>query len=257
MKKGFSLIEMLIYIAVFSIVSVFLIAILTTFTRIEVRQTAVNDVNGQISFVSNVVQQLVQNSSLVNMTDGVTTSTLNLRTASSSQDPTLVYASGTALYLEQGSAASVALTNANVNVTNFSVTPYENPGGATVVQMNLSLTYNNPNPASQFAQSMQIAVAKTSAATFDSSLYPASSTSLNFGSAVNPWGNGYFSGNLNVSGEVFSGTGVSGATALKANGNVGFSNSSQGLILMAPGGTCFLVSVNASGTLSTVTAACP
>lgn len=170
MKKGFSLIEMLIYIAVFSIVSVFLIAILTTFTRIEVRQTAVNDVNGQISFVSNVVQQLVQNSSLVNMTDGVTTSTLNLRTASSSQDPTLVYASGTALYLEQGSAASVALTNANVNVTNFSVTPYENPGGATVVQMNLSLTYNNPNPASQFAQSMQIAVAKTSAATFDSSL---------------------------------------------------------------------------------------
>ncbi len=257
MKKGFTLVELLIYVAIFAVTAIFLVAILTTFTRIQLRQSAVNEVNHQVSFVSSVVKQLVQGSSLVDMTDGVTTSTLDLRMASSSSDPTLVYSSGTAVYMQQGSSSPVALTNSSVNVTNFSVTKYESPGGAAIVQLNLSLAYNNPNPASQFSQSLQVAVARISAATFDSSLYPASSTSLDFGSVVNPWGNGYFSGNLNVGGEVLSGSGVSGATAMKANGNIGFTSSAQGPVLMAPGGTCFLIGVNASGTLTTVAAACP
>ncbi|MCL4399916.1 type II secretion system GspH family protein [Patescibacteria group bacterium] len=256
-KKAFSLVELLVYVAIFAVSAVFLVAILTTFTRIQLRQGAMNEVNHQISFVSDVVKQLVQNSSLIDMTDNVTTSTLNLRMASSSLDPTSVYASGTTIYLDQGSSSPVALTNSSVNVTNFSVTKYENPGGAAIVQMNVSMSYNNPNPSSQFTQSLQVAVARISAATFDSSIYPASSTSLDLGSLANPWGNGYFSGNVNVSGIVYSGSGVSGATAMKANGNVGFTSSNQGLILMAPGGSCFLVGVNASGTLVTSAAACP
>ena len=256
-KNGFSLVELLIYIAIFAVISIFLVAILTTFTKIQVQQTASNEVNHQISFISSVVKQMVQNSSLVDMTDGVTTSTIDLRMSSSSADPTLIYASGTVVYLEQGNSSPVALTNSNVNVTNFSATKYESPGGASIVQVNMSLAYNNPSPASQFTQSLQIAAARISAATFDSSLYPASSTSLDLGSAANPWGNGYFGGNLNVSGQVNSGSGVSGATALKANGNVGFSTAAQGLILKSSGGTCFLVGVNASGTLTTAVTTCP
>ncbi len=256
-EKGFSLIELLIYIAIFAVVSIFLVAILTTFTRIQVQQTASNEVNHQISFVSSVVKQMVQNSSLVDMTDGVATSTIDLRMASSSADPTLIYASGTMVYLEQGSSSPVALTNSNVNVTNFSATKYESPGGASIVQVNMSLAYNNSSPANQFSQSLQIAAARISAATFDSSIYPASSTSLDLGSAANPWGNGYFSQNLNVSGQINSGSGVSGATAMKANGNIGFSSAAQGLILMSPGGSCFLVGVNASGTLATSLVTCP
>ncbi len=256
-KEAFSLVELLIYIAIFAIISIFLVAILTTFTRIQVRQTSVNEVNHQITFVSGVVKQMIQNSSLVDMTDAVTTSTIDLRMASSSVDPTLIYASGTVVYLQQGSSSPVALTDSSVNVTNFSATKYQNPGGTSIVQVNMSLAYNNPNPASQFNQSLQIAAARISAATFDSSLYPASSTSLDLGSAANPWGNGYLSGNLNVSGQVNSGSGASGATAMKANGNIGFTSSAQGLVLMAPGGSCFLVGVNASGTLATSLVTCP
>lgn len=251
------MIELLIYIAIFAVISIFLVAILTTFTKIQVRQTSVNEVNRQVTFVSGVVKQMVQNSSVVDMTDGIATSTIDLRMASSSIDPTLIYASGTAVYLQQGNASPIALTNSSVNVTNFSAAKYENPGGTSIVQLNLSLAYNNPNPASQFTQSLQIAAARISAATFDSSLYPASSTSLDFGSAAAPWGNGYFSGNVNVSGEIISGSGVSGATALKANGNVGFGSSNQGVILKSSGGSCFLVGVNSSGTLTTTLATCP
>ncbi len=263
-KEGFSLVELLIYIALFAVISLFLVGILTTFTRIQVRQSAANEINNQISFVSSVVKEMVQNSSLVYLQDGVTTSTLDLRMASSSVDPTLIYASGTAIYLQQGNAAPVALTNSNVTVNNFSVTPYKNPGGSTVVQTNLSLTYNNPNPASQFSQSLQLAVARISAATFDSALYPASSTSLDVGSAASPWGNGWFNGSLHVfnadtasnQGEIYAGTGVSGSVALKANGNVGFYSASQGLILNS-GSNCYLLGVNASGTLSTTLVSCP
>jgi prepilin-type N-terminal cleavage/methylation domain-containing protein len=256
-QAGFTLVELLIYIAIFSIFSIFLVSILSTFTRIQVRQVGVNEVNHQINFVSTVIQSMVKKSSLINMPDGIVTSTINLRMASSTLDPTIIYASGTAIYMVQGNNSPTMLTDSNVNVTNFSAIKYPTSGGSYIVQVNLSLTYNNPNPASQFSQSLQFAVSRISAATFDSPLYPASSTSLDLGSVSTPWGNGFLSGNLNVGGTIYSGSGSPGNTALKANGNIGFANSSQGLILVAPGGSCFLVGVNASGTLVTSAATCP
>jgi len=256
-SKGFTLVELLIYIAIFSIFSIFLVSILSTFTRVQVRQMSVNEVNHQINFVSSIIQEMVKNSSLINMPDGVVTSSINLRMASSSLDPTIIYASGTAIYMLQGNNSPVMLTDSNVNVSNFSAIKYPSGGGSYIIQVNLSLSYNNPNPASQFSQSLQFAIGRISAATFDSSLYPASSTSLDLGSPSSPWGNGFLSGNLTVGGTIYSGSGVSGNTALKANGNIGFVNSNQGLILMAPGGSCFLVGVNASGTLITSAATCP
>ena len=247
--------------------AVFLTAILLTITRIQTRQNSVNDVNQQVSFVANTVQQLVQQSSLINMTSGVATSTLNLRMASSTMDPTLVYASGTAIYLSEGtlipSSTPVALTNSNVNVNNFMVTKYENPGGLALVQLGITMTYNSPTPTAQLTRSIQTAIARVSAANFDSAVFPtAVSSTLTLGTAALPWYTGYFNNNVSIGGQygqVGLGTAFSASTnvLLKSAGNIGFTGSSYGIILTSPGGSCFLLGISDAGFITTSSKTCP
>lgn len=267
LSGGYSLIELLIYVAIFATTAVFLTAILVSVTKIQTRQNSVNEVNQQIAFVAGTVQQLVQQSSLIDMTSGTATTTLNLRMASSTLDPTVIFASGTAIYLSEGtvipSSTPVALTNSNVTVNNFLATKYENPGGLALVQLGLMMTYNSPTPSAQLTRSLQTAIARVSAANFDSSVYPtAVSSTLTLGTAVLPWYTGYFNSNISiggVNGQIGLGTGASASTnvLLKAAGNIGFSASSYGIILNSPGGTCFLLGISNAGIITTSTATCP
>jgi len=266
-KKGYSLIELLVYVAIFAVSAIFLTAILLTITKVQTRQNSVNDVNQQVSFVANTVQQLVQQSSLIDMTSGAATTTLKLRMASSTMDPTLVYASGTAIYLSEGtlipSSTPVALTNSNVNVNSFTVTKYENPGGLALIQLGLTMTYNSPTPATQLTRSVQTAIARVSAANFDSAVFPTSvSSTLTLGTASFPWYTGYFNNNVSLGGQygqVGLGTGFSPSTnvLLKSAGNIGFTASTYGVILTSPGGSCFLLGISNSGIVTTSSIACP
>ena len=80
-RKGFSLIELLVYVAIFVMSSVFLVSMFIIFTRIHVRQSSLNEVNSQVSFVNDVIQRLVRSSSVIGTAAGAATSTLTLRMA--------------------------------------------------------------------------------------------------------------------------------------------------------------------------------
>lgn len=266
-EKGYSLIELLVYVAIFAVSAVFLTAILLSVTRIQTRQNSVNEVNNQVSFVAGTVQQLVRDSSLIDMESGVATSTIRLRMASSTLDPTIIYASGTAVYLSEGSvipsSTPVVITNSNVTVNSFTATKYENPGGLSIIQLGITMTYNSPTPSAQLTRSLQTAIARVSAAQFDSAVYPTTaSSSLTLGTAVNPWYTGYFNNNVSIGGQYGQiGLGVdfspSTNALIKAAGNIGFSDSAYGVILKSAGGTCFLLGISNSGAIATSTATCP
>ncbi len=258
-QSGFTLIELLVYAAVFSVSAVFLVNILTAVTQTQVRQTSGNEVNQQISFVSQTIQNLVQQASLIENDAGVASSTLTLRMASSSIDPTIIYtyASGTAVYLEQGTSSPVMLTNDKVTVNNFSVTKFENPGSLAVVQVNLTLAYNTLSSQSKFSKSWWGAVTPASAATFDSSILPNSDSAYDIGGSSAKWNNGYFANNVQILGGIGLGTTPSLSAKLKSTGDIGFSSSAAGVILMSPGGTCFRLGISNAGTFTTSTATCP
>lgn len=259
-QSGFSLIELLVYTAIFAVSSVFLIAILGTITRIQTRQVAVNEVNQQISFVGTAIQKLVRDSSLVNITAGIPTSTLVLEMASSSASPTKVYVSSSLLYVEQGTSTIFTLTDSNVIVDNFTVTKYENTGGGfSVVQVDLTLSSNTSSTRDKVTRVLKSAIGRISAATFDSSINPNTDNSLDVGTAQTRWKNAYFAGNLQVDGRVGIGTTPpSGNFRMKSTGDIGFSTSTYGIVLTAPNGTsCYRLGVTNSGGITTTTATCP
>jgi type II secretory pathway pseudopilin PulG len=264
-REAFTLIEMLIYTAIFAVTSVFLLSILTTVTRTQLRQSSVNEVNQQLSFVASTIQRLVRTASFIADDTGIATTTLTLRMSASAADTTKIYAdsNGTALYIEEipsgsQSGTPIALTSDKVKVTNFSVTKYEEPGGLASVQVNLTLDYNTTNPQATVSKTWQSAIARISAATFDSSLLPNADATTDLGAAITRWRNLYLSGDASVAGSLGLGTTPpSSGTKLKSTGNIAIATSTAYLILMSPNGTCYRVGVSNGGGFTTSSVGCP
>ncbi|MDO8469780.1 MAG: prepilin-type N-terminal cleavage/methylation domain-containing protein [bacterium] len=267
-RTGFTLVELLVYIAIFSMAAVFLISILTTVTRTQVRQASANDVTREITFVADTIQRYVRAASAVESILGVPTSTLVLRMSTATvNDRVKIYVNseGTAIYVEEipdGQAAGtpVALTDDRVTVGQFLVTPFQNPGGTAVVEVNMTLVSSSGKQGAQVARSWQSAIAKVSAATFDSNLLPVSDIGPNrgIGTALRKWQDLFLSGTISTDGGVGIGTVAPAGTAkLRSAGDIGVTTSAAGIVLTSPNGTCYRIGVSNAGTITTSTATCP
>ncbi|MDI6734137.1 MAG: type II secretion system protein [Patescibacteria group bacterium] len=293
-KQAFTLVEILVYIAIFSIGATFLVGILTVVTKIELRQTSSNEVNQQIAFVANTVQRLVRESSLIENPAGISSSTLVLRMASSTRDPLKIFfdASSSLLYLKEGANNAVALTNNKVKVTEFFVTKYENPGSQALVQIDFTLDYNTDRSQSKFSRTWHSAIGRISAATFDDNIIP-SRSDYNIGQItaetwqrlyLGPGSNGFpsytFGGDSDTG--IFNGNGgginvlsfTTGGTErmnINGSGNINILSSAKikslsdifvvtstaGFILTSPNGSCFRLGISNGGNITTSSITCP
>ncbi|MEX1014688.1 MAG: type II secretion system protein [Candidatus Paceibacterota bacterium] len=250
-NKGFSLVELLIYIGIFAASAVFLVSILIIFTRIHVRQTSVNEVNSQVSFVNNFIQNKVREASLIDMNAGISTTTINLRMASSTMDPTLIYWEDETVFFKEGSNDPIPLTNSNVSISDFSVVKYQNPGGHDIAQVHLTVNYNTDNSRAEYQRSIRTAISRVSAATFDSDILPNQGNSFDIGNSSQNWRDAYFSGHIGV------GTTPVSSASIKVTDDISFTQSDIGVILVAPDSSCFRISIDNAGALSTSSVACP
>jgi len=253
-REGFTLIEVLMYLAIFSISAIFLINILSSSIKVQSQQSIANELNQQVSFVSSVIEREVQGASLIENPAGEASSTLVLRYSSSTLDPTYIFAdaSGTAVYIQEGSGTAQPLTNSLVAINDFTVTKYENAGGRAVVQVALTLKYNSGNPSHQLTRTLQTAITRISAATFDSNLLPNSNNSYDFGSGSFTWRNGYFSGSVGI------GTTNPGVKLVVSGSDAATTDAGAGWVVKTPNGSsCYRLGVNNSGTVSTTVVACP
>ena len=187
-KAGFTLIELLIYMAVFAIAVGLLSGILVTFTRVQGRESASAEVTQQLAFVQTTIQRLVREAVNIENQPGVFSSTLTLRMASPSSDPTIISSDADGIYLKQGLTGAVnPLTNNQVKVANFQVVKYENPGGHAIVQLDFSLTYNSQRVYQQITRGLKTSIGRVTAATFDDSLLPNTPNSFIIGNSTYPW----------------------------------------------------------------------
>lgn len=182
-RSGFTLIELLVFAAIFLIVSISFVTILISVTQVYMRQSAASEVNQQSLFVLQTIQRFVEQSSLIEMTVGETTSTLKLRMPSSTEDPTYIYFEpvAQAIWLRQTdnpAAPTSSLTTKNVKVVDLVFTKRSNATamapsiGHSSVGVTFTLAYNSQNPKQNFTQSLAMSVARVNAATFDSDIVP-------------------------------------------------------------------------------------
>jgi prepilin-type N-terminal cleavage/methylation domain-containing protein len=223
-RSAFTLIELLVASVLFSLVIISFMTILVSVTRVQVQQSSTAEVNGQSQFLLQQVKYYVANSSLVDMTVDVATTTLKLRMPGASSDPTyLSLASGT-VYLQQTSGGPlVPLTSSRVTVSGLSFVRRANPPAHDSVDVAFTISYNTSNIQQAFAEMFMTSVARVSAASFDSNLVPSSTATYSLGAAGAIWTSVnnvlYFSGS-NV------GVGVSTPQqTLEVNGGLRLNNS--------------------------------
>ncbi len=196
-RHGFTLVEMLIYTSIFVVMAMAFLAILGTFTRIDTAQQATSEVANQANFVVQQVRRLVAASSYFEV-KGAGSDELWLYPQGYTVNPTKIAKSGSAITLSEGGASAAPLTTGKVTVDALSFAKYANPPGPDVVQIDLTLSYVNPATAEKGTRSFRTAVARVSAATFDTDLVPSSDNFIDVGLAGTRWKNGVFAGGIGI-----------------------------------------------------------
>lgn len=262
-KKGFTIIELLIFSAIFAISSVAFIVILIAVTRIQVRQGAAAEVSGQSQFLLQTIQRYVEQSSLVEVPLDTATTTLKLRMVTSTTDPTYIYLSGGTAYLRETDAGvAVPLTSSRVTVSDLTFTKRENAGGHDSVAIAFIVAYNTENAQQKFSQALRTSIARVSAATFDSDIRASSTNTFKLGAAALEWqsinGTIFFSSSFNVG--IDSSQFTPNARLHVRNGHIyldGTVSSTNALVLRSSDGVCWRVNVNTAGTVVTASTTCP
>ncbi len=142
------------------------------------------------------IQYLVKQSSNIEIPANTTTSTLKLRMEDPSQDPTCLSLINGVIKLAQGpdsinrqncTSTVSDLTSSRVVVDTFNFRKFTQYPGHDTVSINIQITYNSLNPQSQIQRTLQSAIARVSAATFDSDIVPGGAYSFNLGQSGAPW----------------------------------------------------------------------
>jgi len=270
---GFSLIELLVYIAILAVVVGFIVTIFVTTMKIGSKETSSAEVTSQINYVSQAIQRMVKEASVIDIPAGVSTSTLKLRTALLTTDPTCIYLSSGTIKIAQGafpadsencnSTSTIDLTSSKIIVDNLVFTKLTSYPGHDSVAFEIQMSSNTSSTENRSTKVLKSSIARVSAATFDSSLLPGSANSYDVGQSGSYWrriiladgsaGSPAFSFNNNLSMGLFrAGTDILGfSTAgtqrmvIDALGNVGIGVSSPTSKLDVAG------DINASGNINT------
>ncbi len=225
-KSAFTLIELLLFAAIFVVIMIAFITMFVTITRVGTTQTAAAEVNQQGDFLLRQLQYYIEQSSLVELNQDAVTSTLKLRMAASSTDPTRIYLSGNMVYLQQTDGGTpFPLTSSKVNVTSLTFTKRSNPPALDAVSIAFSVAYNTSNTQQQFSRNLNTTIARVNAATFDANVLPTSTATYKLGANGQVWAS--------------------------VNDIIYFSGSSTGIGIASPGQT---LEVNGGMRLNTVTA---
>ncbi len=200
-NRGFTLVELLIYTGIFAVVSGLMIGILTTTLRVNQRESASAEATSQLNFILQTIQRLTRESSaiIVNSsstnfdtddTVGSQQTRLVLRMKdsvgnnSTDRDPIVIYAENNVIKLSEGRGAYQRisdLTNSRVLADNLKFTKYTQYPGHDTVAVDIQLTYNSQNPDSRVSRTLRTAIARVSAATFDSNLLPGADNTYEIG----------------------------------------------------------------------------
>ena len=256
-NKGFTLIEFLIYATVLSITAGMLVGILTNTLRIRSREAGNTEVAQQLSFVTNTIQSLVNDASLIDSvyetgneaggcTAAVNYCTLKLRFSSNTLDPTWIIASSTGIYIKRDAESPLTsadlLTNSDVIVDRLKFTKYVFAGGHDSVKIEIALTYNTDKPQLVVSRTLISVYGRAMAVTFDETLQPGTGSTYDVGQSGTRWKDGWFSGNVSVAGTLGVGTATAPVDTLQVVGDARVGTGTTGCLKDADGttltGTC-------------------
>ncbi|HSX07439.1 MAG TPA: type II secretion system protein [Candidatus Saccharimonadales bacterium] len=150
-QRGYTLLELLLYMAIISILLAATTAFLGVTVDARVKNQTVAEVNDQGVAVMDYIMQTIRNASSITAPAAAASSTsLTLVVPTGSLSPTVFSLSGTTLQVKEGAAAAVSLTNSKVQVTSLTFTNLTRSGTSGAVQVSFVMSRTNPNAHNEY-----------------------------------------------------------------------------------------------------------
>lgn len=153
-KKGFSLIEAVIYIAIFTMFVGALVNFTLNLNTSRLHSQTMLEVKGQGADLMRILTKTITNATAINYPGtGLSSGAISVNLPDASKSPTIFSGSGEAIYITEGANSAVALTNNKVKVTNLSfknVSKTATPG-TIQIRFTISNTANQKLPEQQYA----------------------------------------------------------------------------------------------------------
>ena len=248
MRRGFTFIELIIYLAVFLVISFVFSSVILTFTRLQSAHLSESELNNQLNFALQTIQKLIASSNTagifindgltpLNQDRGASNNTLILRrTGGVTKDPTLIYVKNydfgsgitiPALMIKEGNGAEKPLTTNKAGVASLTFTKNSNYLSHDLIKIVLRLD-SYPTTQNLATRTIQATIGRASAATFDDLIKPNSNNNFDIGTTTDKWRNGFFAGLLKSDGGVQINTPSTGKPSCS-------DASSRGMIWVTPG----------------------
>jgi type II secretory pathway pseudopilin PulG len=139
-NKGFTLVETLVYTAIFVIMVGGIATFATNIQSSRLRMQTLLEVNDQGNSIVRTIGQAIRNADSINSpTIGSNDSSLDLATLDIGTNPTNIYQTGETLYITEGGNDPVALSNNKVQVTNLTFSNLSRPSTPGVIQFRFTL----------------------------------------------------------------------------------------------------------------------
>ena len=138
---GISLVETIIYVAIFSMIVTTFVSFSSSMTTTRLHSQMTLEINDQGSKAMKIITQAIRNASGVNSpTIGNSASNLSLTMYSSPINPTVFSSSSGVLYITEGTGGQIALTNNKVVLSGLNFSNFSRASTSDIIKISFTLT---------------------------------------------------------------------------------------------------------------------
>lgn len=150
-QAGYTLIELLLYIAIVGS----LLTVITTFfgTAVDarVKGQTISEVDDQGTAVMDQITQSIRNAvSVTTPSTGSSGSTLTLAESGTGVNPTVYSLSGSTLQIKEGTTAAIPIASGIIQISNLTFTNLARGGTPGIVQISFTISRLNPSNRNQY-----------------------------------------------------------------------------------------------------------
>lgn len=152
-QRGFTLFELLIYIALASILIGGISTLLFITLNARVKNQTIAEVEQQGSLAMRMITQSIRNADAILSPIAGSAGTLILDVVGAVDDPTVYELSDTTLEITQGEGSAVALTNDRVSVSDLTFTLATQGSGSGTIRVQFTVSHVNTSGRQEYAYS--------------------------------------------------------------------------------------------------------
>ncbi|PIR93807.1 hypothetical protein COT97_04605 [Candidatus Falkowbacteria bacterium CG10_big_fil_rev_8_21_14_0_10_39_11] len=150
-NSGFTLIELILYIGILSVIMGAVATLLFTFMQLRAKNQVIGEVEGQGTAAIEYISQGIRNSqAITSPTIGTSGSSLILDVVDAGNDPTTFSLSGTTLQVQFGAGSAIDLNSSVVEVSGLTFYNYSRDNTPGLILVEFTLTHVNPEGTQEY-----------------------------------------------------------------------------------------------------------